>query len=71
MLEALEAQPRLRQIVTSRAGLFDGNWDLAAYAYQQSFEALWDHAVAQTSGLAAPNRLPDQVLRSARVASSS
>ena len=53
LLDALnEGQPGLREIVTARTGLFEGNWDLVAYAYQQSFEALWDHAVAQTSGLA-------------------
>ena len=53
LLDALAAgRPDLKGIVTNRNGLFEGNWDLAAYAYQQSFEALWDHAVAQTSGLA-------------------
>lgn len=53
LLEALvDGRPELRQVVTNRVGLFEGNWDLVAYAYQQSFEALWDHAVTQTSGLA-------------------
>lgn len=51
LLEALEtAPPHLRRIVKPRASILAGNWDLAAYAYQQAFEAMWDHAIARTAG---------------------
>lgn len=54
LLEALSSGgARLPQVVTARVGLFEGNWDLTAYAYQQSFEALWDHAIERTSGAGA------------------
>ncbi len=48
----MEGQPGLRQIVTNRASLLEGNWDLTAFAHQQGFEALWDHAVTRPAGLA-------------------
>lgn len=51
LLEALEtAAPHLRRIVKPKARIMDGNWDLAAFAYQQAFEAMWDHAIARTAG---------------------
>lgn len=50
LLEAMDgSQASLQSIVTTRASIIAGNWDLAAYAYQQGFEALWDHAVARTT----------------------
>lgn len=51
LIEALEGGPRrLQRIVSERASIIAGNWDLAAYAYQLGFEALWDHAVERTNG---------------------
>ena len=56
MRGALEtAQPRLQGIVKPRDSIIAGNWDLAAYAYQQGFEALWDHAILRASGVEATN----------------
>jgi hypothetical protein len=49
----VEERPELRKPITNQASsMLTGNWDLVAYSYQQSFEALWDHAFQQTSGLA-------------------
>lgn len=51
LLEALDSGPRyLQRIVSERASLIEGNWDLAAYAYQLGFEALWDHAIERANG---------------------
>ncbi len=51
LLEALDSGPRhLQRIVSERTSLIEGNWDLAAYAYQLGFEALWDHAIDRTNG---------------------
>lgn len=49
----VEERPELRKLITNQPNsMLAGNWDLLAYSYQQSFEALWDHAFRQTSGLA-------------------
>lgn len=51
LLEALDIeQPHLHRIVQPRDSIIAGNWDMAAFAYQQGFEALWDHAIARASG---------------------
>lgn len=51
LLEALDSGPRfLQRVVLERTSIIAGNWDLAAYAYQLGFEALWDHAIDRTNG---------------------
>ncbi len=53
LIEALiDENPHLEKIVSNESSsLIAGNWDLVAYSYQQSFEALWDLACTQQSGL--------------------
>ncbi|MFV1919592.1 hypothetical protein VPH46_09230 [Sphingomonas sp. MJ1 (PH-R8)] len=48
----VQAQPTLRDFLRERPGsLLAGNWDLVSYSFQKGFEALWDLARSDTSGL--------------------
>lgn len=54
LVDALYAeQPKLKRIVTDLpTSIMSGSWDMIAYSYHQGFEALWDHAIRETSGFA-------------------
>ena len=48
----VEIQPSLNGFVRDHsADAFDGSWDLVSYSFERGFEALWDLAKADTSGL--------------------
>jgi len=48
----VKMQPSLNSFVRDRsADAFDGSWDLVSYSFERGFEALWDLAKADASGL--------------------
>jgi HEPN domain-containing protein len=50
--DIVASQPRLGSFVRALpSDMIAGSWDLLSYSYQQGFEALWDHARAESSGL--------------------
>lgn len=50
--QIVQTQPALRGFLRERPGdLLSGNWDLVSYSFQKGFEALWDLARADASGL--------------------
>lgn len=52
LLDAVSDEwPGVGLVVDNRDSLLEGNWDMLAFIYQQSFNALWDHAVTQPGGL--------------------
>lgn len=50
--EIVDTQPRLKVFVRPQPhDLSSGSWDLLAYSFQRGFEALWDSARLDRSGL--------------------
>ena len=50
--QIVQIQPALRDFLRERPeDLLAGNWDLMSYSFQKGFEALWDLARADVSGL--------------------
>ena len=48
LIDAVIAErPHMRKIVNDYQTMMEGNWDMVAFSYRQSFEVLWDHAMAQ------------------------
>lgn len=48
----VNAQPTIQKFVRETSGtLLAGSWDLTSYSFQRGFEALWDLAHADHSGL--------------------
>lgn len=51
--QIMDTQPSLSAFVHEHThdDMMTGNWDLLAYSYQRGFEALWDAALSDHSGL--------------------
>lgn len=50
--QIVHTQPVLRRFILDRStDLTAGSWDLVSYSFQRSFEALWDQAKLDNSGL--------------------
>lgn len=50
--EVVESQPQLRAFLARRSDdMLAGSWDLMAYSFQRGFEAMWDLARNDLSGL--------------------
>jgi hypothetical protein len=50
--EIVESQPTLRGFMRETSGdMLAGSWDLVSYSFQRGFEAMWDLARADHSGL--------------------
>lgn len=50
--QLVQAQPGLREFVGHQPlDMVAGSWDLLSYSFQRGFEALWDSAKADKSGL--------------------